>query len=86
MDTPEQHVPILTTKLYRPPVTADAGAVIFFFVLTFAESWGALGGEAGHAMANERMLAEIAGVVVAAVSVRHVPEIGRGRRAARTTQ
>lgn len=65
-------------------LNVNAGAVIFFFVLTFAESWGALGGETGHTMANERVVAEIVGALVAgvAVSVKHVLEsrVPRTRR------
>jgi len=79
------HGPILEVALWIVAsflvvalMNVNAGVVIFFFVIAFAESWGALGGEAGHAMANERILAEIAGVVVAAAAVwvRHVLECG----------
>jgi hypothetical protein len=43
--------------------------VIFFFVLPFSLVWGMLDGEAGHAIANERLWAELIGVVLAGIAV-----------------
>lgn len=50
-------------------MNVNAAPMIFFFVLPFAVAWGALEGEAGHAIANERIVAEIIGVVLAGIAV-----------------
>lgn len=50
-------------------MNVNAGPMIFFFVLPFAVAWGALEGDAGHAIANERIAAEIIGVVLAGIAV-----------------
>jgi hypothetical protein len=47
----------------------NAGAVIFFFVLPYSLVWGMLDGEAGHAIANERIVAEFIGVLLAGIAV-----------------
>jgi hypothetical protein len=55
---------LLVTLMY-----VNAAPKVFFFVLTFSLVWGTLEGEAGHAMANERIIAELVGVVLAGVAV-----------------
>jgi hypothetical protein len=50
-------------------MNVNAGAVIFFFVLPYSLVWGMLDGEAGHAIANERIVAELIGVVLAGIAV-----------------
>ena len=47
----------------------NAGAVIFFFLLPYAEGWGELGGEQGPQLANERLLAEPIGILLAGVGI-----------------
>jgi hypothetical protein len=55
-------------------MNVNAGAMIFFFILPYSLVWGVLDGETGHAIANERIVAELIGVVLAgtAVSIREV--------------
>jgi hypothetical protein len=50
-------------------MNVNAGAVMFFFVLPYSLVWGVLDGEAGHAIANERIVAEFIGVVLAGIAV-----------------
>jgi hypothetical protein len=50
-------------------MNVNAGATIFFFVLPYALVWGVLEGDAGHAIANERIIAELIGVVFAGIAV-----------------
>ena len=50
-------------------MNVNAGAVILFFVLPYSLVWGMLDGEAGHAIANERIVAEFIGVVLAGIAV-----------------
>jgi hypothetical protein len=50
-------------------MNVNAGAMIFFFVLPYSLVWGMLDGEAGHAIANERIVAEFIGVVLAGIAV-----------------
>jgi len=47
----------------------NAGACAFFFLVIFAASWGALGYDAGNAIANERIFAEVVGVSLAGIGV-----------------
>lgn len=47
----------------------NAGAMILFFILPYSVVWGVLDGEAGHAIANERIVAELIGVVFAGIAV-----------------
>jgi len=55
---------LLVTLMY-----VNAAPMVFFFVLPFSVVWGALEGEAGHAIANERIIAELVGVVIAGIAV-----------------
>jgi hypothetical protein len=50
-------------------MNVNAGAMIFFFILPYSVVWGVLEGEAGHAIANERIVAELIGVVIAGIAV-----------------
>jgi hypothetical protein len=50
-------------------MNVNPGAMIFFFILPYSVVWGALDGEAGHAIANERIVAELIGVVCAGIAV-----------------
>ena len=50
-------------------MNVNAGAMIFFFILPYSVVWGVLDGEAGHAIANERIVAELIGVVLAGIAV-----------------
>lgn len=50
-------------------MNVNAGAMIFFFILPYSAVWGALDGEVGHAIANERIVAELIGVVFAGIAV-----------------
>jgi hypothetical protein len=55
---------LLVTLMY-----VNAAPMVFFFVLPFSLVWGTLDGEAGHAIANERIIAEIIGVILAGIAV-----------------
>jgi hypothetical protein len=50
-------------------MNVNAAPMIFFFVLPYSLVWGMLDGEAGHAIANERLWAELIGVVLAGIAV-----------------
>jgi hypothetical protein len=50
-------------------MNVNAGAMIFFFLLPYSVVWGVLEGDAGHAIANERIVAELIGVVIAGIAV-----------------
>jgi hypothetical protein len=50
-------------------MNVNAAPMIFFFVLPYSLVWGMLDGEAGHAIANERIVAELIGVALAGIAV-----------------
>jgi hypothetical protein len=50
-------------------MNVNAAPMIFFFVLPYSLVWGMLDAEAGHAIANERLWAELIGVVLAGIAV-----------------
>lgn len=50
-------------------MNVNAAPMVFFFVLPYSLVWGMLDGEAGHVIANERIVAEFIGVVVAGIAV-----------------
>jgi hypothetical protein len=50
-------------------MNVNAAPMVFFFVLPYSLVWGMLDGEAGHAIANERLIAELIGVVLAGIAV-----------------
>jgi hypothetical protein len=50
-------------------MNVNAAAMIFFFVLPYSLVWGMLDAEAGHVIANERIVAELIGVVLAGIAV-----------------
>jgi hypothetical protein len=50
-------------------MNVNAAPMIFFFVLPYSLVWGMLDGEAGHAIANERLVAELIGVILAGIAV-----------------
>jgi hypothetical protein len=50
-------------------MSVNAAPMIFFFVLPFTLAWGTLESEAFHALGNERIVAEIIGVVLAGIAV-----------------
>jgi hypothetical protein len=50
-------------------MNVNAAPMVFFFVLPYSLVWGMLDGEAGHVIANERLIAELIGVVLAGIAV-----------------
>jgi len=50
-------------------MSVNAAPMVFFFVLPFTVAWGNLEAEAFHALGNERIIAEIIGVVLAGIAV-----------------
>jgi hypothetical protein len=50
-------------------MSVNAAPMVFFFVLPFTVIWGTLETEAFHALGNERIVAEIIGVVLAGIAV-----------------
>jgi hypothetical protein len=50
-------------------VEVNNGAVIFFFILFMSYGWGLKDFETGNAIANERLLAEFAGVILAGIGI-----------------
>jgi hypothetical protein len=58
-------------------LNVNAGVVTFFFLALFAVGCGTQGYEAGNAIANERILAEFAGVAIAVIAVAARDMLGR---------
>ncbi len=58
-------------------VVVNNGLVMFFFVLTISYGWGMMDYEAGNALANERIIAEFAGVILAGVAILLLNLIGK---------
>jgi len=58
-------------------VIVNNGLVIFFFLLTISYGWGLMDYETGNSLANERILAELAGVVLAGIAILFLNLIGR---------
>jgi len=50
-------------------MNVNAAPMIFFFVLPFSVVWGAMEPDAGHFAANERIIAEVIGVILAGIAV-----------------
>jgi hypothetical protein len=50
-------------------MNVNAAPMVFFFVLPYSLVWGMLDAEAGHAIANERLWAELIGVILAGIAV-----------------
>jgi hypothetical protein len=50
-------------------MSVNAAPMVFFFVLPFTLAWGTLETEAFHELGNERIVAEIIGVVLAGIAV-----------------
>jgi hypothetical protein len=50
-------------------MSVNAAPMVFFFVLPFTLAWGTLESEAFHALGNERIVAEIIGVILAGIAV-----------------
>jgi hypothetical protein len=50
-------------------MSVNAAPMVFFFVLPFTLAWGTLESEAFHALGNERIVAEIIGVMLAGIAV-----------------
>ena len=70
-------VMIVVAFLLLAMVVVNNGAVIFFFIITISYGWGLLDYETGNALANERLLAELAGVVLAGVAIFLLNSIGK---------
>jgi len=58
-------------------VVVNNGAVIFFFLITISFGWGLKDFEVGNALANERILAEFAGVILAGTAIFILNLIGK---------
>jgi len=58
-------------------VVVNNGLVIFFFLLTISFGWGLMDYEVGNALANERIIAEFAGVILAGTAIFVLNLIGR---------
>jgi hypothetical protein len=50
-------------------MSVNAAMMVFWFVLPFTAAWGTLESEAFHELGNERIVAEIIGVVLAGIAV-----------------
>ena len=50
-------------------MSVNAALMVFWFVLPFTAAWGTLESEAFHELGNERIVAEIIGVVLAGIAV-----------------
>ena len=50
-------------------MNVNAALMVFWFVLPFTMVWGTLESEAFHELGNERIIAEIIGVVLAGIAV-----------------
>jgi hypothetical protein len=58
-------------------MSVNAAPMVFFFVLPFTLAWGTLESEAFHALGNERIVAEIIGVVLAGIAVSMREQLSR---------
>lgn len=58
-------------------VVVNNGLVVFLFLLTISYGWGLQDYETGNALANERILAEFAGVILAGVAIFILNLIGK---------
>lgn len=58
-------------------VVVNNGLVVFFFLLTISYGWGLMDYETGNALANERILAEFAGVILAGVAIYTLHIVGK---------
>jgi uncharacterized membrane protein YccC len=58
-------------------VIVNNGLVMLFFLLTISYGWGLQDYETGNALANERILAELAGVILAGVAIFLLNFIGK---------
>jgi len=50
-------------------MNVNASLAVFWFVLPFSAAWGILESEAFHEFGNERIVAEVIGVVLAGIAV-----------------
>ena len=60
---------LLASFMLVATMSVNAAPMVFFFVLPFTVVWGSLEAEAFHALGNERIVAEIIGVVLAGIAV-----------------
>ena len=67
--TVEITVWLIASFMLVATMNVNAAAMVFFFVLPFTLAWGSLESEAFHAIGNERIVAEIIGVVLAGIAV-----------------
>lgn len=58
-------------------VVVNNGLVMFCFILTISYGWGMMDYEVGNALANERIFAEFAGVILAGVAILLLNLIGK---------
>ncbi len=58
-------------------VVVNNGLVILFFLLTISYGWGLQEYETGNALANERILAELGGVILAGIAIFSLNVIGK---------
>jgi len=58
-------------------VIVNNGLAIFCFILTISYGWGMMDYEVGNALANERIFAEFAGVILAGVAILVLNLIGK---------
>lgn len=60
---------IVASFLLVSTMNVNAAPMVFFFVLPFSVVWGTMEPDAGHFAANERLIAELIGVVLAGIAV-----------------
>ena len=58
-------------------IVVNNGLVMFCFILTISYGWGMMDYEVGNALANERILAEFAGVILAGVAILLLNLVGK---------
>jgi hypothetical protein len=67
--TVEVTVWLVASFMLVATMNVNAAPMVFFFVLPFTLAWGTLETEAFHELGNERIVAEIIGVVLAGIAV-----------------
>jgi hypothetical protein len=60
---------VITSFFVLALLEVNNGAVIFFFLVIIGYGWGLKDFETGNAIANERLLAEFAGVLLAGIAI-----------------
>lgn len=68
---------LLTSFFILAMIKVNNGAVVFFFLVSTAFGWGLLEYDVGSVLANQRIIAEIMGIILAGIAVTLLNEVNR---------